>query len=195
MIRGCEQVTQLLVAVALLLIAARCVGRLFVCLRQPRVVGEIVGGLFLGPTFLSSLAPGVKNWMFPETGLVSVVLYALAQFGLMLLMYNSGNEIQSLFQHGERRTVFVLITIGTIVPFLAGVVFVLVLGAQESRGSTNNYVAFLLVFASAIAVTSIPVISRIMMDLKILKTAFARIVVPAKNSIHNVIIEVSGFGC
>ena len=83
MIRGCEQVTQLLVAVAVLLIAARCVGHLFVCLRQPRVVGEIVGGLFLGPTFLSSLAPSVKNRMFPETGLVSVVLYALAQFGLI----------------------------------------------------------------------------------------------------------------
>ena len=171
-----EQVTRLLVAIALLLIAARFMGHVFIRLSQPRVVGEIVGGLILGPTCLSSLAPGVKSWVFPEMGFVSIALYVLAQLGLMLLMYNSGSEIQSLFHQGERRIVFVLIFIGTIVPFLAGVLFVLVFGSHELHGSAKNDVAFLLVFASAIAVTSIPVISRIMMDLKILKTAFARIV-------------------
>lgn len=116
----------------------------------------------------------MKNWIFPETGFVSVALYALAQFGLMLLMYNIGSEIESLFQRAERRTVLVLTTIGTIVPFLAGIVFVVIFSARELRGSTNSDVAFLLVFASAIAITSIPVISRIMLDLKIMKTAFAK---------------------
>ena len=65
-----------LLALTLLLAAAHGGGYLFARWKQPRVIGEIVGGLILGPTVLGAVAPGVEAHLFPTTGAVPVVLDA-----------------------------------------------------------------------------------------------------------------------
>ena len=151
-------------------------GRVFVYFHQPRVIGEIVGGLLLGPTFLSSLFPALSRIVFPATGFVPAALSVVSQLGLLLLMFTSGTELRSFLQRGERKIVAVLTATGTILPFFAGLVLVLILDTQQQEGPAGNRAAFILVFACATAVTSIPVISRIMLDLKIMHTKFARVV-------------------
>ena len=91
-------------------------------------------------------------------------------------MFTSGTELRSFLQRGERKIIAVLTITGTALPFIAGLLFVLAVDMDQHAGPARNRSAFMLVFACAIAVTSIPVISRIMMDLKILHTAFARVV-------------------
>ena len=61
-------VAHILLALAALLVAAHLVGGLFASMRQPRVIGEIVGGILLGPTVLGALAPDVAAWLFPTDG-------------------------------------------------------------------------------------------------------------------------------
>jgi Kef-type K+ transport system membrane component KefB len=170
------ELAQLLTALALLLMAAHAMGQVFVHFKQPRVIGEISGGLLLGPTVLSALLPVPMAWAFPQQGPIPAVLAAIYQLGLILLMYTSGAEMRSSFQAGERRLVTALSAGGTVIPFGAGLLLLSVYDARSHRGTAGNDTAFLLVFATAIAVTSIPVISRIMLDLGILDTAFARIV-------------------
>jgi K+:H+ antiporter len=63
-----------------------------------------------------------------------------------------------------------------VIPFVAGVALLQVIDGRSLWGPNGNSTSFLLVFAIAMAVTSIPVISRIMHDLGILDTEFARIV-------------------
>lgn len=102
-------------------------------------------------------------------------------------MFCSGAEVRWRFQSGERRTAVLITTLGTLVPFGLGLVFLQlhgwtgydVLDVRRFYGEADNDTAFLLVFAVAIAITSIPVISRIMFDLRILETSFARIVLGA----------------
>lgn len=173
---GPTELAQLFVALALLLVAAKCVGRLFAYFHQPRVIGEIIGGLLLGPTFFSSLFPAASSLAFPQTGFVPRVLSIVSQLGLILLMFTSGTELRSFLQRGERKIIAVLTATGTILPFVAGVLFVLAIDMRQNEGPAGSRTAFILVFACAIAVTSIPVISRIMLDLKILHTAFARVI-------------------
>ena len=170
------ELAQLLTALALLLTTAHAMGQVFVHFKQPRVIGEISGGLLLGPTLLSSLVPGPMAWAFPQQGPVPPVLAAIYQLGLILLMYTSGAEMRSSFQGGEWRLVAALSSGGTVIPFVAGLLLLGVYDSRSHHGIAGNETAFLLVFATAIAVTSIPVISRIMLDLGILDTAFARIV-------------------
>ena len=93
--------TRLFIALALLYVVARCVGRVFVYFHQPRVIGEIVGGLLLGPTFLSSLFPAVSRMAFATTGFVPAALSVVSQLGLILLMFTSGTELRSFLQRGE----------------------------------------------------------------------------------------------
>jgi Kef-type K+ transport system membrane component KefB len=173
---GNLELARLLLAITLLLIAAHTVGYLADRIGQPRVIGEIVGGLLLGPTVLGAVAPGLHDQIFPAAGPVPLVLDAMYQLGLLLLMFSAGSEIRSSFRPDERRTVGAVTVTGMVVPFVVGLGFVALLPDGAHIGPAGDRTAFVLVFALAIAVTSIPVISRIMFDLGILETAFARIV-------------------
>jgi Kef-type K+ transport system membrane component KefB len=169
----------MLVALALLLLSAHAFGHLFARLRQPRVIGEIVGGLVLGPTALATLFPEALGWIFPTTGPVAAILGAVYQLGLLLLMYSSGAEMRTLFHRRERRTVAAITLGGIVVPFLAGIGAVSLLDTTSLRGPAGGDGAFTLVFGIAIAVTSIPVISKILLDLGIIGSSFSRIVLGA----------------
>jgi Kef-type K+ transport system membrane component KefB len=167
---------QLLLAVGLLLGAAHAVGHLFTLARQPRVIGEIMGGLLLGPTVLGALAPELQATLFPSEGPVAAVLGWNYQIGLLLLMFASGAEMRSVFRRGETRVVGLVTVVGVVLPFVAGLLLFRVIDSSSLLGVAQNDTALLLVFGLAIAVTSIPVISRIMFDLGIIETPFARIV-------------------
>ncbi|HZB30037.1 MAG TPA: cation:proton antiporter [Streptosporangiaceae bacterium] len=145
-------------------------------MRQPSVVGEILAGLLLGPTVLGAVAPSVHDALFPSSGPTAPVLGAIYQFGLIFLIFLVGGELSRAGTAAEHRTVVAVTLTGLVIPFGAGVLIVRFLDIDKLSGPSGSPVAFALVFGSAIAVTSIPVISRIMFDLGILGTPFARVV-------------------
>jgi Kef-type K+ transport system membrane component KefB len=169
-------ITRLLITLILLLACAHAGGQLAVRLRQPRVAGEILGGLLLGPTLLATALPQLQDAIFNHGSPTGPVLGALYQLGLLLLMFCSGAALRSGVTPGERRTVTIVAAFGNLIPFAAGILFLVVLKPQHLIGAAHNQTAFALVFGCAIAVTSVPVISKIMADLGILGTPFARIV-------------------
>ncbi len=169
-------IAHILLALVALLMAAHVVGSIFSRLRQPRAIGEVVGGLLLGPTLLGYFAPTLHAWLFPSVGATPAVVAATAQLGLLLLMFITGTEIRKVFHFQERRTIGAVFVTGMMLPFLAGIGLLQLFDQRQLWGSNGNSMSFLLIFAIAMAVTSIPVISRIMHDLGILDTAFARIV-------------------
>ncbi|MFD9013900.1 cation:proton antiporter, partial [Streptomyces sp. NPDC059552] len=59
---------RLLAALAVICAAAHGCGYLFGALRQPPVIGEVVGGILLGPSLLGLLAPGAQAALFPASG-------------------------------------------------------------------------------------------------------------------------------
>lgn len=172
-----EEFMRALCALALLLGAASLVGAWFERLRQPKVVGEIVGGLIVGPTVLGAFFPEAVAWLFPDKGTpVASVLGAVSQLGLMLLLFCSGAELRLRFNRSERKLVGIVSVTGLVLPFLVGLAFLQLVDLREYWGPEGNRPSFVLIFATAIAVTSIPVISRIMSGLGILRSGFARIV-------------------
>jgi len=167
---------RLLVALALLVVCARGVGSLFSRFGQPAAVGEIVGGILLGPSVLAAISPGVQHWIFPAEGSSAAALGAIYNLGLLLLMFSAGTQMRRLLQRNAARTVGWIASLGLVVPFVAGLALISVLGAKRFEGVAPDRAALTLVFGLAVAVTSIPVISRIMHDLGLLETRFARIV-------------------
>jgi Kef-type K+ transport system membrane component KefB len=169
-------VAHILMALAALLLAAHGMGSVFVRFRQPRAIGEVVGGLLLGLTAFGYLAPSAQSWLFPSTGATPTVLAAVNQLGLLLLLFITGIEIRRVFHREERKTVGAVFVTGMLIPFLAGIAILQFTNLHRMWGPNGNTRSFLLVFAISMAVTSIPVISRIMHDLGILDTTFARVV-------------------
>lgn len=174
-----SDLAHLVIALVLLLAAAHGCGYLFRRLRQPAVLGEVLGGLLLGPTVLGQLLPDFQKWVFSDNPQTSTILGAIYQLGLLLLMFSSGAEIRTLFQKGEGRTVALITLTGTAIPFLFGLWLLRFLDTTPYLGPAQSQIAFAFVFAIGVAVTSIPVISRILYDLKLLETSFARKVLSA----------------
>jgi K+:H+ antiporter len=171
-----SDLAHLVTALVLLLAAAHGCGYLFRRLRQPPVLGEVLGGLLLGPTVFGRFLPEWQEWVFSDNPPTATVLGAIYQLGLLLLMFSSGAEVRTLFQKGEGKAVGLITLTGTTVPMLLGLVLLHFLDTGPYLGAAHSQTAFAFVFAIGIAVTSIPVISRILYDLKLLETAFARIV-------------------
>ena len=167
---------RLLLALAVLLLAAHGVGSLFARFRQPAAIGEIVGGILLGPSALGAVFPAVHRWLFPASGSSAAALGAIYQLGLLLLMFAAGAEMRRLLQRDAVRPVGLIAAFGLVLPFAAGLGLVAVLGTSSFIGTANSKTALVLVFGMAVAVTSIPVISRIMHDVGLLGTRFSRIV-------------------
>ncbi len=96
--------------------------------------------------------------------------------GLLLLMFLSGTEARQIFGREERRDVAWLTLVGTGIPFGLGLLFGPRLIGPALAGPRGNLVSLTILLAVGVAVTSVPVVSKIFLDLKILHTRFARLV-------------------
>lgn len=81
----------LVLQITLVLVVCRVVGEIFLKIRQPRVNGEMVAGILLGPSLLGALAPHISAYVFPKTTLE--FLNALGQMGVVIFMFLAGLEI------------------------------------------------------------------------------------------------------
>src|SRR6185295_3245434 len=117
----------------------------------PKVVGEILAGVVLGPALIgrlpvaSSLMEAVK-----DQGTILNFVYWL---GLLLLMFLSGAETRHLFSREERREVG-LVIVGTGIPFVLGLTFGPWLIHPALAGPNGNRISLIIVLAVGVAVTS-----------------------------------------
>jgi Kef-type K+ transport system membrane component KefB len=166
----------------LLITTAHLLGYAFTRIRQPRVVGELLAGVLLGPSVLGFIAPALSQAIFsthPTSGAgikSQAVIGFLYNLGLLLLMFASGAETKGLFRRDDRRAVACLGGLGTGLPFIAALAAAPFLPLGWLMGPANQRISLLLVIGIAVAVTSIPVISKIFHDLDILHTRFARLI-------------------
>jgi len=160
-----------------ILVSARIFGRIARRVGQPRVVGEIVGGLIMGPSLFGKFFPDQFNFVFKSIPPTPVAI--LSQVGLVLLMFQIGLEFDfsHLNEGKNRKAVISVSAVGIIVPFILGWIV-----ADLSRSylapdiHTRGYRLFT---AVALSITAIPVLGRIMMELGISRTPLGAIGITA----------------
>ena len=178
-----DQLASVLISLAILIACGHFLGHACVRFRQPRLIGEIAVGVVLGPLVLGKIAPALTSGLFGDPTSTeeapSTAFGFLYWLGLLLLMFISGSEVRRV-QVGENQkpTAWVLL-VGTPLPFFVALVVGSFLPLAPLTGPASNRSAVLVVLAIAVAVTSIPVISRILFDLGIIHTRFASTVLGA----------------
>lgn len=169
------ELAKLFLSLVLLLSAALAVGHVFEGLHLPRVIGEICGGLMLGPTVLGLVAPEAYQWIFLGFPAQSALLSAFYWLGLILLMFTAGFRVEPMLDRNDRRLILLLVVGSSMLP----VAFGWLIAPSFSRPAGADPLAFTLVMAIACAVTSIPVISRIFIDLGMIGSRFAKLTISA----------------
>ena len=114
-----EIIPLVLLDIAIVVVAARLMGRLFRRLRQPAVVGEIVAGVVLGPSLLGLLPGDLDTVLFPTD--VRPYLIVIAQLGLVLFMFVVGLEVDMALIRRHRRTAKTVSLASIALPFGLGV--------------------------------------------------------------------------
>jgi Kef-type K+ transport system membrane component KefB len=166
-----------LIQLVAILIAARLSGKAARLLGQPRVVGEIVGGLILGPSLFGRLFPDQFDFVFKSISTVPMVI--LSQIGLALLMFQIGLEFDfsHLREKKTRAAVFSVSAAGIILPLALG--WLIGGWSHESLAQGINLLGYRLFLAVALSITAIPILGRIMMELGITRTRLGAIAITA----------------
>jgi Kef-type K+ transport system membrane component KefB len=144
-------------------------GQLMRLVKQPAVLGEMIGGIVLGPTIFGLLAPSVYAWLFQSSANVGVVRDASIKLGMLSFLFIAGLEtnLSDLRQVGRKAALIGLV--GTLGPIAVGVALCYAM-PRDFWGPTvqPHFFSFALFVGMNLVNSANPVIARILMDLGLL---------------------------
>jgi Kef-type K+ transport system membrane component KefB len=161
-----------------LVLSARALGALMRRYGQPAVVGELAAGLLLGPSVLGKLAPGVEAWLFPPDPVQRSLLAGLAWIGVFLLLVLTGLETD-LALIRRLGTATARVALGSLlVPVAAGIALGFALPEAFVGGAAHRDV-FALFMGTALSLSALPVIAKILTDLDLMRRNVAQALIAA----------------
>jgi len=160
-------VAHLIVALTAVMIVGRLLGGVFRRFGQPPVIGEVVGGILLGPSLLGWISPEAYAFILPAN--VAPLLGAVAQLGVILYMFLVGVELNPDVLRGQMRATVMISHASIAVPFVLGAALALFLYPRVSS-SDVPFMSFALFAGVAMSITAFPVLARILSDQGLTRT-------------------------
>lgn len=172
------QLANLFFRLGLLLFTARWFGNLASRKGQPAVVGELLAGIVLGPTVLGAVAPELGQWVVPRSELGRHLLEFAAQLGAVFLLLITGLETDLPLIRRHARTAFGVSVGGVTTTFTSGLVLGLLL-PERLLAEPDQRVVFALFIATAMSISAIPVIAKVLMDLNLMRRDVGQTIIAA----------------
>jgi K+:H+ antiporter len=169
--------SRFLLQVAVLLAVGLFFGHGMRRFRLPAVVGELLGGVLLGPTLLGRAFPVAEAWLFPKSGPVAIARQGVMQLAVLAFLFVAGLEVNLRQVRQKRWTVLSTSLWGIALPFACG--FLVVNGSPSFWRQPIPPHQLALFMGAALSITALPVIARILLDLEMERTPFASIVLAA----------------
>jgi Kef-type K+ transport system membrane component KefB len=156
-----------LLAMIVVIIAARLLGAVFRRLAQPAVIGEVVAGILLGPSLLGRVAPEVSTYLLPPS--VAPYLQIIAQLGVILFMFLVGLELDTSLLRKRTRATVAISHASIVLPMALGAGSAMFIHRELAPAGVPLHV-FALFLGVSMSVTAFPVLARILTDRGISKT-------------------------
>jgi Kef-type K+ transport system membrane component KefB/nucleotide-binding universal stress UspA family protein len=167
-----------LVQLALLLLVARIGAEICKRLALPAVVGELSAGLLLGPSVLGHFFPAVSAALFPPEAAQFHLLEILGTLGMVLLLLLTGLETDLRLLRNLGRAAFIASLMGMVLPFLTGFGLGLYMPV-EYLAQPDRRLLFASFLATAMAISAMPVIAKILIDLDLTKRNIGVVILSA----------------
>jgi Kef-type K+ transport system membrane component KefB len=157
----------LVLQVVVILVSARVCGSLVRGLGQPRVIGEILAGILLGPSLLQVLSKDAHSFLFPPSSLQH--LYVLSQLGVLLFMFIVGLELDATVLRSKARAAVLISQTSIVTPFVLSLALSFWLFPDYGTRSSGA-LAFALFMGISMSITAFPVLARILQEKGLMRT-------------------------
>jgi Kef-type K+ transport system membrane component KefB len=164
----------LLAQIITIIIVARVFGWIFRKIGQPSVIGEIIAGIFLGPSVIGMYFPEFSLALFPSQSLGN--LSFLSQIGLILFMFVVGMELDLKVLKNKANEAVVISHASIVIPFALGIGLAFYV-YQTFAPEGVPFLSFSLFMGIAMSITAFPVLARIVQERGIHKTRLGAIVI------------------
>lgn len=167
-----DVLTHVLLALVIIILAARSLGALFKKIHQPEVIGEVIAGIALGPSLLGRFAPAASKFILPSS--VAPYLSIISSVGVILYMFLVGMELDTQLLRRKVHASVAVSHASIITPFLLGSLLALWLYPRYSSHDVP-FSVFALFMGVSMSVTAFPVLARILTDRGMHKTRMGTI--------------------
>ncbi len=174
-----QDILGLITQVSVLLFTARIFGEIFQRFGQPSVIGEILAGVFWGPSFLGRIFPQLIGFALPATKIQGHLLEVVGLFGAMFLLLITGLETDlPLIRRLARFTLGTALG-GIFLPFISGFILGQYFIPDYLLADPNRRLVFTLFLATAMSISAIPVISRVLIDMNLMRRDLGQSIIAA----------------
>ena len=161
-----ETLAVFFLAVVAVMLAARLFGAAAVRIGQPRVMGEVVAGISLGPTILGAVLPDLQGFLFPQD--ILPFIGVVANLGLIFYMFLVGLELDPAQLRGRVGQAAAISNASVALPMVLGVAVAVPVYSLVGPPDTE-FLAFALYIGVAMSITAFPVLARILVERRMLK--------------------------
>lgn len=165
-----HEVIILLIQLSILLIFARIFGELSRLAKQPAVIGEIIAGIVIGPSFLGNYFPDTFNYIFKSSQNAFFALDGISSIGVILLLFVAGMELEIPLIVKKGKAAAIISLFGVIIPFIIGFSSGYYFYESVIQFLPEYKLLFSLFFGTALSISALPVIAKTLLDLNLLKT-------------------------
>lgn len=164
----------LLAQIVTIIFTARIFGWIFNKIGQPTVIGEIIAGIFLGPSFIGMHFPDFFKNLFPLESLGNLGI--ISQLGLILFMYVIGMELDLKVLKKNAQDAIVISHASIVIPFTLGLGLATLIYLEFAPEGVQ-FLSFALFVGISMSITAFPVLARIVQERGISKTRLGSIVI------------------
>ncbi len=162
--------------IVLLVVVGRLFGELMVRIGQPSIMGQIIGGILLGPSVLGFFAPGIEAAIFPQVDAQKSMTEAVAQLGILFLLLLAGMETDLGLAMRLRRSAASISLAGIIIPFTCG--FILgELMPQHLVPNPEQRIVTSLFMGTALAISSVKIVATVVREMDFLRRNIGQLIV------------------
>jgi Kef-type K+ transport system membrane component KefB len=168
----------LLSSIGGILILARIFAELGKKIKMPIVMGEIMLGIILGPTVFGTISLDSFNYIFPKIGAAKIAMDGITNLAVIMLLFVAGMEVQLQIILKQGKTAVYTSFTSMVIPFMLGFGVVWFF-PNFFHCTPDRKLVYSLFFGIAMAVSALPVITRILMDLNLFKTKVGMVIIAA----------------
>lgn len=164
---------------SVMLAVGLCAGQVMRRLGMPAVLGELVGGIVLGPTLVGALTPTFYDWLFPTTPAIVAGRDSVIKLGMLFFLFVAGLEVDPVRVRWHGATIAWTSICGVMLPFILGFGSVLLLPGLWEPGQQSSTLLLALYIGTALSISALPVIARILIDLDLIRKEMGVVVMAA----------------